>query len=92
MADGPTDLSPDLSLAAERLDKALGALGTRIRTLKSKAASGAGDLFSRDAGADSAELAAAIARKGELEKAAKDASAALGRAAADMRAILNGEA
>ncbi len=92
MADGPTEISPDLSQAANRLDKALAALETRIRTLKSKAASGVGDLFDRSASSDSAELEAALARKRELESAAKDASAALGRAAADMRAILNGEA
>jgi hypothetical protein len=87
MADGPSTVSE----AADRLEKALGALEARVRVLKSKASHGEGDLFDRVDSGESADLDAALARRGELESAARDASAALGRAAQEMRAILNGE-
>jgi hypothetical protein len=78
------DAQPDLSAAAERLEKALTSLEARLRLLKDKGAHGEGPLFANGDGGDSA-------REKALETAASEASAALGRAAEEMRAILNGE-
>jgi hypothetical protein len=80
MADAQTDVTH----AAQRLEKALAALEGRMRDLKAaKAEPRSGGLFP-DPPADTA-------RTRELEAAAAEASAALGRAADTMRAILNGE-
>jgi hypothetical protein len=84
--------TPDVTQAAERLDKAIAALEGRMRVLKSKASAETpdrgGDLFASAPPAAQAEL---DAYGKALEDAAQQASAALGRAAQEIRAILNGE-
>jgi len=87
MADG----QPDLNTAAERLEKALAALEGRMRTLKSKGSNTTGNLFDQPSAADSAELESLRSQKAALLAAGREASAALGRAADEMRAVLNGE-
>ncbi|HWE47455.1 MAG TPA: hypothetical protein VG407_15635 [Caulobacteraceae bacterium] len=80
--------TPDVTQAAERLDKAITALEGRLHTLKSKADAASErphDLF---AGESRAEL---DAYGKALENAGREASAALGRAAQELRALLNGE-
>ncbi len=74
----------DLDAAIARLTKAMGAVETRVRDLKAKAdaaahsPSGDDDLFAKgDPG-----------RERELEQAAAQASAALDKAAAEIRAVL----
>jgi hypothetical protein len=70
----------DLDAAIARLNKAMGALETRVGDLKLKADSAPADddLFARpDSG-----------RERELELAAANASAALDKAAAEIRAVL----
>ena len=88
MADETTDVTQ----AAERLDKAISALEGRMRALKSKALERTpdlgDDLFASAPPAAQAEL---DAYGKALEDAAQQASAALGRAAQELRAILNGE-
>ena len=80
--------NPDVTHAAERLDKAVTALEGRLRALKSRAEEPAGDLFASRPPQDRAEL---DAYGKALEDAGREASAALGRAAHELRAILNGE-
>jgi hypothetical protein len=70
----------DLDAAIARLNKVMGAVETRVRELKIKAdaAPGDDDLFAKgDPG-----------RERELELAAANASAALEKAAAEIRAVL----
>ena len=76
----------DLDAAIARLSKAMGALEGRVRELKAKADApapargGDDDLFApRDS-----------AREQALEAAAQEASQALDRAAAEIRAVLEG--
>jgi hypothetical protein len=78
MADGQTDVSA----AEARLNKALAALEGRMRALKAQANKAEGDLFAS---------AGPGAREKALEEAAAAASAALGRAADEIRAVLGGE-
>ena len=85
------DSAPDLSLAAQRLEKAIAALEGRMRALKEKGARGEGDLFDQDRSRLAGDLDEARSRERALEEAAVEASAALGRAAQEVRAILNGE-
>ena len=84
--------TPDVTQAAERLDKAISALEGRMRALKSKASAETpdleGDLFASAPAVAQGEL---DAYGKALEDAAQQASAALGRAAQALRAILNGE-
>ncbi len=83
--------TPDMSQAAERLDKAITALEGRMRALKSKASESselADDLFAERPAAGQGEF---DAYGKALEEAGREASAALGRAAQELRAILNGE-
>ncbi|HEY3812389.1 MAG TPA: hypothetical protein VGL66_04125 [Caulobacteraceae bacterium] len=84
--------TPDMTQATDRLDKAVTALEGRMRALKSKAEAHApdpgDDLFSARPSAGQAEL---DAYGKALQDAAQQASAALGRAADELRAILNGE-
>lgn len=79
--------SSDLDRATARLDRALSMLETRLRARKARAVpqlpAGEDDLF--------AALEAA-GRQRELEAAAEDAVAALGRAADEMRLVLKGAA
>jgi hypothetical protein len=77
-----------LDTAARRLDRALAALEARV-TAKLAELEGRGeDLFDQDRSQLAAELDAARAREKALESLAAEASAALGRAAAEVRAAL----
>ena len=75
MAEG----SSDLSLAGQRLEKALAALEGRVRSLSAKGASGSNG---------HTHPGQMSAREKALEAAAIEASQALGRAAVEMRAAL----
>ena len=81
-----------LDAAIRRLDRALGGLearlASRLETLKVHDA----DLFDHDRAQLASELDAARARERALEQVAAEASAALGRAAAEVRAALAAEA
>lgn len=71
--------------AGARLERALSRLEQKAAALKAAPAAEDGDLFApRAAPADAARVA-------ELEAAAREASAALGRAADEVRALLAGE-
>jgi hypothetical protein len=85
------EANPDLSLAAQRLEKAIAALESRMKALKAQGERGEGDLFDQDRARLAEGLDAARAREKALEEAAAEASAALGRAAREVRAILSGE-
>jgi hypothetical protein len=88
MAVDTLNESPGVTQAAERLDKAVTALEGRMRALKAKPPEDTDDLFARAPAAGQVEL---DAYGKALEDAAQQASAALGRAAEELRAILNGE-
>ena len=79
------ETNPQVGQAADRLDRAITALEGRLRTLKSKASEPAGDLFASPAQAELDAYGKA------LETAGREASAALGRAARELRALLNGD-
>ena len=99
---GETD---PLSAAMERLDQAVGALERQVAVraaahdtalAEARAARDApteeeDDLFDNDRTRLAAELEAAHARERALEEIAAEASAALGRAAAEVRAALSAE-
>ena len=76
--------SSDLDAAIARLNKAMGALESRVQDLKSRAdsprASGDDELFA-DRRQDSGRVEA-------LEEAAREASKALDQAASEIRAVL----
>lgn len=90
------DLPPEGSLdrAIQRLDRALLVLETRLAERPAAMGRDSGDLFADDGAANrerqrlAAELNAARAREKALEEVAAEASAALGRAAAEVRAAL----
>jgi hypothetical protein len=73
------EASTDLNLASARLEKAIAALESRVKSAAAKAAGKNGGLFQPSDGA----------REKALEAAALEASAALGRAAQEMRAALD---
>lgn len=80
----------DLDAAIDRLGKAMGGLEARVRDLKAKAEAapargGDDDLFA--APGDSARDSA---REKALEAAGAEASAALAKAASEIRAVLEG--
>ncbi len=76
--------------ARARIDRALNDLERKVRELKARPAPiGDDDLFAPRPG-DGANTGSA-ARVAELETAADEASRALSRAAAEVRAMLNGE-
>ena len=77
-----------LEAAIQRLDQAVAQLDLRLGALAAKAESGAGDLFDQDRARLAADLDAARGRERELESAGLQASVALGRAIADIRAAL----
>jgi hypothetical protein len=85
--------TPDVTMAADRLDKAITALEGRLHTLKSKADAASQrphDLFS---GTAQNEGQAELDAYGKaLEDAGREASAALGHAAHELRSLLNGDA
>ncbi len=78
----PTTPSTDLDAAGRRLERALVALEGRLRQ------GGRSDLFEADRAKLAAQLDAARARERELEAVAAEASAALGQAAAEVRAAM----
>jgi uncharacterized membrane protein YccC len=75
-----------LDQAVKRLDRAVGQLEQRLARA---APGGDGELFDQDRARLAAELDQARAREKELEAAGAEASAALGRAIAEIQAALN---
>ena len=80
-----------LDAAIQRLDTAMKALEAKIAARLAGDAERGGDLFESDRTRLSAELDAARARERALQEVASEASAALGRAAAEVRAALSAE-
>ena len=79
-----------LDLAARRLEQAVNLLEQRLAQRLKTAGAEAGGLFDQDRANLAAELDEARARERELEAAGAEASAALGRAILEIRAVLNG--
>ena len=77
-----------LEAALQRLDRAVAQLEVRVNSLVNAAEGANGELFDMDRAKLAAELDAARARERDLEAAGSQASAALGRAIADIRAAL----
>ncbi len=77
-----------LEAAILRLDQAVAQLDLRIGALSAKAEGANGGLFDADRAQLAADLDAARGRERDLEEAGLQASAALGRAIADIRAAL----
>ena len=77
-----------LDQAVKRLDRAISALEQRLAGSTGKAGDG---LFDHEAGKLAAELEKAKVRERELEEAGAEASAALGRAIAEIKAALAGD-
>ncbi len=80
-----------LDLAARRLENALHALEQRLSRRLKDAGAAADGLFDQDRARLAEALDQAKARERELEAAGAEASAALGRAIAEIRATLNGQ-
>ena len=78
-----------LELAAKRLERAVGLLEQKMAQRVAEA--DAGGLFDQDRARLAADLDAAKARERALEEAGEQASAALGRAIAEIRAALGEE-
>jgi hypothetical protein len=77
-----------LDAAVRRLDRAMASLEARLSARLAALDGAGGDLFDQDRSQLAAELDAAKARERALEELAAEASAALGRAAAEVRAAL----
>lgn len=77
-----------LDTAIARLDRAVAQLEVRMNALVQEARGANGGLFDQDRAKLAAELDAARARERDLQAAGSQASAALGRAIADIRAAL----
>ena len=77
-----------LEAAILRLDQAVAQLDLRIGALSAKAEGANGGLFDADRAQLAADLDVARGRERDLEAAGLQASAALGRAIADIRAAL----
>jgi hypothetical protein len=77
-----------MDAAVARLDRAVAQLEVRLSALTAEAAGSNGGLFDQDRANLAAELDAARARERDLEAAGSQASAALGRAIAEIRAAL----
>ena len=75
-----------LDQAVKRLDRAVGLLEQRMK--QGAPSGGEGGLFDQDRARLAAELDQARAREKELEAAGAEASAALGRAIAEIQAAL----
>ena len=75
-----------LDAALRRLDRAMATLEARVSNRLAEMESRGDDLFDQDRAQLAAELDAARAREKALESMAAEASAALGRAAAEGRA------
>ena len=90
---GPASTPPGATMGAleaalHRLDQAVAQLDLRIGALSAKAEGANGGLFDADRAQLAADLDAARGRERDLEAAGLQASAALGRAIADIRAAL----
>jgi hypothetical protein len=81
-----------LDAAILRLERALAQVEIRMNTLTSEALGANGELFDMDRAKLAAELDAARARERDLAAAGSQASAALGRAIAGIRAALGEDA
>jgi hypothetical protein len=92
MAEDISIQDPDdaTTLAVRRLEQALAALERKFAA-RAAAYDREDDLFEGDRARLAAELDAARAREKALESVAAEASAALGRAAAEVRAALSAE-
>ena len=90
----PADLLPNspLEAAQKRLERAVEALAARVQAIKAAPPAPARLASSAEAKRLEAELESAHARERQLEQVAAEASAALGRAAAEVRAALAAEA
>lgn len=80
-----------LDLAAKRLENAVHVLEQRLAARLKQAGAEAGGLFDADRANLAAELDAARARERELEEAGAQASAALGRAIEEIRAVMSAQ-
>ena len=85
---GDLEATSALDTAVRRLDRAIGALEARLSARLVELERDDGELFNQDRTKLAAELDAARAREKQLETLAAEASAALGRAAAEVRAAL----
>jgi hypothetical protein len=77
-----------LEAAIHRLDRAVAQLEVRMTGLLNEAQQSSGQLFDQDRSKLAQELDAARGRERDLEEAGTQASKALGRAIADIRAAL----
>lgn len=77
--------------AARRLERAIALLEQRLGETRGRAGLGAGGLFDQDRAKLAAELDEARAREKALEAAGAEASAALGRAIAEIREVLEAD-
>ena len=80
-----------LDLAVRRLERAVAMLESRMTDRMAEAGAEAGGLFDQDRARLAAELDAAKSRERALEEAGAQASQALGRAIAEIRAALGDE-
>lgn len=80
-----------LDLAVRRLERAMAMLESRMSDKMAEAGAEAGGLFDQDRSRLAVELDAARARERALEEAGAQASQALGRAIAEIRAALGDE-
>ncbi|MDZ4319919.1 MAG: DUF4164 family protein [Phenylobacterium sp.] len=77
--------------AARRLERAIALLEQRLGDARGRAGLEAGGLFDQDRAKLAAELDVARARETALEAAGAEASAALGRAIAEIREVLEAD-
>lgn len=80
-----------LDLAAHRLERAVALLEQRLGEKLARAGAEGGGLFEQDRSDLAAQLDASRAREKALEQAGFEASAALGRAIAEMKVVLGEE-
>jgi len=81
-----------LEAAVQKLDRAMTMLEQRLTKRLAEAGAQAGDLFDQDRTKLATDLDASRARERELEEAAAQASEALAKAVAELRAQLQPEA
>ncbi len=80
-----------LDQAVKRLERAISQLEQRLSGHAGKAGPQAGGLFDQDSAKLAAELDQSRLREKALEEAGAEASAALGRAIAEIKAALSGD-
>ena len=80
-----------LDQAVKRLERAISQLEQRLSGHAGKAGAETGRLFDQDSAKLAAELDQSRQREKELEEAGAEASAALGRAIAEIKAALSGD-